>query len=109
MKKVSDQTCQKQSVKLYAGDSSLDDAPWSGRPVEINSNQIETLMENNQCYTMWEIANILKISKSTKLLVKIKNLSFYRKKLNGLFGQPKISGKDHREFGQLKIGKKFRL
>ena len=28
------------------------------------TNQIETLIENNQCYTMWETANILKISKS---------------------------------------------
>ena len=42
----------------------LDDAPWLGKPAEVDSNQIETLIENNQCYTMQEIANILKISKS---------------------------------------------
>ena len=41
----------------------LDDAPRLRRPVEVDSNQIETLIENNQCYTTWEIANILKISK----------------------------------------------
>ena len=48
-----------------AGDFSLDDASQSGRPVEFDSNQIETLIENNQHYTTREIANILKISKST--------------------------------------------
>ena len=53
----------------------LDDAPNSGRPVEVDSNEIETLIENNQCYTTQEIADILKISKSIKLLVKMKNVS----------------------------------
>ena len=40
-------------------------APWSGRLVEVDSDQIETLIENNQCYTTREIADILKISKSS--------------------------------------------
>ena len=39
----------------------LDEAPQPGRPVD--SDQTETLIENNQCYIMQEIANILKISK----------------------------------------------
>ena len=26
-------------MKLHAGDFSLDDAPWSGRPVEIDSDR----------------------------------------------------------------------
>ena len=43
---VTDQTCQKWFAKFHAGDFSLDDAPWSGRPVEVDSNQIETLIEN---------------------------------------------------------------
>ena len=34
------------------------------RPVEVDSNQTETLIENNQHYTTLEIADILKISKS---------------------------------------------
>ena len=50
---VSDQTCQKWFPKFCAGYFSL------GRPVEIDSNQIKTLIENNQYYTMWEIADIL--------------------------------------------------
>ena len=59
-----DQMCQKWFVEFRAGDFSLDDAPWSGRPVEV-SNPIETLIENNYCYTTWERANTLKISKSS--------------------------------------------
>ena len=61
---VTDQTCQKWFVKLHAGDFLLDDAPWSGRPVEVDSDLTKTLTENNQHYTTWEIVNILKISKS---------------------------------------------
>ena len=52
-------------AKFRAGDFSLDDAPQSGRPVEVDSDQIETKIENNQCYATWEIADILKISKSS--------------------------------------------
>ena len=39
---------------------SLDNAPWLSRPVEIDSNQIETLLENNVLP-----CEILKISKSS--------------------------------------------
>ena len=55
--------CQKWFAKFRTRDFSLDDAPWSGRPVEADSDQIETLTENNQRYTTREIADILKISK----------------------------------------------
>ena len=44
---VTDRTYQKQFATFCAGDFSLDDAPWSGRLVEVDSNQIETLIENN--------------------------------------------------------------
>ena len=54
----------------------LNNAPRSGRPVEVDSDQIERLIENNQHYTMQEIANIIKILKSINLLVKMKNVSF---------------------------------
>ena len=62
---VTDRTCQKWFAKFRAGDFSLDDAPWSGRLVEVHSDQIETLIETNQRSTMQEIADILKISKSS--------------------------------------------
>ena len=58
---VSDQTCLKWFVKSFAGDFSLDGAPRLGRPVEVDSDQIETLTENNQHYTTQNIADILKI------------------------------------------------
>ena len=78
-------------AKFPAEDFSVDDAPWWGSPDEVDSDQIETLIENNQRYTTWETANILKISKSIKLLVKMKNVSFILlKKLNRPFGQPDI-------------------
>ena len=62
---VTDEMCLAQFAKFRARDFLLDNAPWSGRPVEVDSDQIKTLIENNQCYTMSEIANILKISKSS--------------------------------------------
>ena len=54
---VSDWMCQKWFAKFHAGHFLLDDAPQSGRPVEVDGDQIETWNENNQCYTMREIAN----------------------------------------------------
>ena len=42
---VTDWTCLKWFAKFLAGDFLLDDAPWSGRPVEVDSDQIETLIE----------------------------------------------------------------
>ena len=40
---VTDGMCQKRFVKFRVGDFSLDDAAWLGRPVEVDSDQIETL------------------------------------------------------------------
>ena len=65
-------------MKFRSGDFSLDDdALRAGRPVEVDSDQIETLIENNQRYTTWKMANILKISKSIKLLMKMKNVFLF--------------------------------
>ena len=65
--------------------------PKPGGPADVDSNQTETSIDSNQRSTTWEIANILKISKSRKLLVKMKNVSFIlQKKLNRVFGQPNI-------------------
>ena len=62
---VADRTCQKWFAKFCAGDFSLDDAPQSGRPVEVDSDQIETLIVDSQRSTTWKIADILKIPKSS--------------------------------------------
>ena len=53
---VTDQTCQKWFAKFRARNFSLDNAPQSGRPVEVDSDQIEAFIENSQHYTMQEIA-----------------------------------------------------
>ena len=45
---VTVRTCEKWLAKFRAGGFLLDDAPWSGRPVEVDSEQIKTLTENNQ-------------------------------------------------------------
>ena len=85
---VTDQIRQKW---FCARDFSLHDAPQSGRPVEVDSDQTDTLIENNQCCTTWEVVDILKISKSRKLLVKMKNVPFTLwKKPYRLFVQPNI-------------------
>ena len=63
---MTDQMYQKWFVKFHAGDFSLDNGPPQGRPVEVDSDQIEALTENSQHYTAWEIADILQISKSIK-------------------------------------------
>ena len=60
---VTDRTCQNWFAKFRAGDFSLDEAPRLGRPVEVDSDQIKAIFENNQCYTTRERADILKISK----------------------------------------------
>ena len=76
---VTDCMCQKWFAKFPARDFSLDDVLSSGGPVEVDSDQIKTLTENNGHYIMQEIAHILKISKSIQLLIKMKNVSlFYR-------------------------------
>ena len=49
---VIDRMCQKWFVKYCAGTFSMYSAVQLGRPVKVDSNQIETLIENNQCYTM---------------------------------------------------------
>ena len=54
--------------------------PQSGKPTEVDSDQIETLTENNKGYTTPEIVDILRISKSIKLLVKMKYVSFILQK-----------------------------
>ena len=77
--------CQKWFAKFSAGDFLLDDAPWSGRPVEVDSIQINTLVENNQCSIIQEIADTLKISKSIKLLVKMKNVFYFNEKTKWTF------------------------
>ena len=66
---VIDQMCPKWFVKFHAGDFSMGDVHGPvGRPDEVDSDKIESLIENNHCYTTRKIANIPKIFKSIELL-----------------------------------------
>ena len=47
--------CQKWLLKIYAGNSLLNNAPRSDIPAEVDKIQIKTLIENNQCYIMQKI------------------------------------------------------
>ena len=88
---VTDRMCQEWFAKFWARDFLLDNAPWWGIPVEVAGDQIQTLIENNQCYVTREIADGLKTSKSIKLLMKMKNVSFIlQNNTFGLFGQPNV-------------------
>ena len=65
--------CQKWFAKFHAGGFLLDDITQLGRPVEVDSDQIETLIKNSQRSVFQEITDMLKIPKSIKLLVKLKD------------------------------------
>ena len=84
---VTEQTCQNWLKKFCARDFSLDDTPWSGRPVEVDSDQIETLRTLNTIPYRREPT----YSKcpNQQLLVIMQNVSFnLHKKPYGLFSQP---------------------
>ena len=82
---LTDRMCQKCFVKFRAGHFSLDDAPWSSKPVEVDSDPIETLIENSQCCTTQEIADILKISKSIVIVENEKRVSYFMEETKGTF------------------------
>ena len=50
---VTDGMCQKWFVKFHTGHFSVGHVPQLGRPVEVDSTQIKTLIKNNQHYTTW--------------------------------------------------------
>ena len=70
-------------TKFCAGDFSLDDAPWSGRPAEVKSDQNRDI-KNNQHSTTQETADILKMSKSI-VIGENENVSFIEKKHMGFW------------------------
>ena len=55
----------KSGLWFHAGDFSLNDALHSGRPVEVNNDEINTLIENSLCYTRLDTADTLEISRSS--------------------------------------------
>ncbi|EZA50238.1 Histone-lysine N-methyltransferase SETMAR [Ooceraea biroi] len=62
---LAERTVRKWFAKFRAGDFNLKDQERSGRPSTTDDDQIKTLIENNPRYTTRELAEILKISKTT--------------------------------------------
>lgn len=54
-----------ECIKNYLWSFMLDDAPRSGRPTEVDSKTFKCWLFHYQHYAKYEIANILKISKSS--------------------------------------------
>ena len=80
--------CVKWFAKFCARDFLLDDAPQSGKPVEVYNNQIETLIQNNQQYHLGESRHTDKI-KINKLPSENEKCVFhFTEKTYRLFGQP---------------------
>ncbi|XP_050480294.1 histone-lysine N-methyltransferase SETMAR-like [Bombus huntii] len=62
---IVDRTVRKWFARFKVGDFNLEDQERPGRPSTTDEDQVKTLVENNPCYTIRELAKILKISRST--------------------------------------------
>ncbi|RLU19787.1 hypothetical protein DMN91_008346 [Ooceraea biroi] len=62
---LAERTVRKWFAKFRAGDFNLKDQERSGKPSTTDDDQLKTLIENNPRYTTRELAEILKISKTT--------------------------------------------
>ncbi|EZA52415.1 Histone-lysine N-methyltransferase SETMAR, partial [Ooceraea biroi] len=57
--------CQNSFTKFRSADFNAKDAPRSGRPIEIDGDEIKALIDSNRRLTTREIAENLNISKSS--------------------------------------------
>ena len=73
---VTDEMCLAQFTKFRARDFSLDNAPWSGRPVEIDSDQIETLRKIS-VIPKWMLFKAVDAVHQGKAFASLDNLSGY--------------------------------
>ena len=73
-------TASKVFLNFRAADFSLDGAPWPGRPDEVDSGQMETLTENNECFTTWERVDTLKTSQSIVIGENEKCVFYFKEK-----------------------------
>ncbi|KAL1131026.1 hypothetical protein AAG570_012264 [Ranatra chinensis] len=62
---VTERVCHKWFSRFRSGNFSVQDAPRSGRPTEINSDEEREMVDTNSRYTTRQIADILKITKSS--------------------------------------------
>lgn len=62
---LQERQCQRCFAKFRSGDFQVNDAPCSGKPIEIDDDQVKALIESNPRYTTREIAETLSIHHST--------------------------------------------
>ncbi|XP_011883505.1 PREDICTED: histone-lysine N-methyltransferase SETMAR-like [Vollenhovia emeryi] len=62
---LQERQCQRWFAKFRAGDFDVNDAPRSGRPVEVDDDQIKALIEANPHSTTRDIAESLNLHHST--------------------------------------------
>ena len=62
---LKDRKCRNWFDKFRSGDFSLIDEQCSGRPNEVNDDQIKAIIESDRHVTVREIEQMLKIRKST--------------------------------------------
>ena len=62
---LKDRQCRNWFDKFRSGDLSLEDEQRSGRPNEVDDDQIKAIIESDRYVTVREIEEMLKISKST--------------------------------------------
>ena len=91
----------RSGVRFRAGDFSLDVALQWVRPVEVDSHQIETLIENNQHSTTWKRTGILKNIQINKVLgEKEKCVFHFKEKTKRTFWPTQYFLGDTRNLGQ---------
>ena len=61
-KSLTERQCQNWFARFRSGDFDLKDAPRSGRPIEVDDDEIKAIIENNRRSTTREIAEKLSIS-----------------------------------------------
>lgn len=59
---LTERVCQKWFAKFRSGDFDINDAPRSGRPTRIDSDDIKVIIDKDPCQSVREIATALNIS-----------------------------------------------
>jgi len=75
---VSESVCRKWFARFRSGNFNLEDAPRSGRPSEINDDEIKALIENDRHLTAEEIAKRINIS-ATQIRAHLKAMGYVKK------------------------------
>lgn len=75
---LSESVCRKWFARFKSGNFDLEDAPRSGRPSEVDDNEIKALVENDRHLTAEEIAEKINIS-ATQVRAHLKAMGYVKK------------------------------